>query len=150
MKRPAPNGQTAEDRALIEPTSNEAAGITRRRNKEQKQMADKAHITRLKALGHRHQELFRAHNEAVKSKDRDVEKMLMTLIEKSTDEYTDILRSTLPDDAARATFDEDIRAADKELEAEMQKLDAEFEAAIEEYRATGNNRRLLAHIAESS
>jgi hypothetical protein len=87
--------------------------------------------------------------EAQKTNDRDVEKMLKNLIEKSMDEYTDILRSALPDEAARAQFDEDIKASDKEIEAEMQKLDDEFKAAIEEYRATGNKRRLQAYIADT-
>jgi hypothetical protein len=124
-------------------TEDEMDEAKRRREREP------PHIARLKAWSHRNQQLFLALNEAVKSKDRDVEEMLMTLIEKSADEYTDILRSTLPDDAARAAFDEDIEAGEKEIEAEMQRLDAEFEAAIEEYRATGNNRRLLAHIADT-
>ena len=107
---------------------------------------DTVAVARLKALGHRNQELLRALNEAAKSEDHDFIDMLMPLVREGLDECLSIERSALPDDATRAAFDENIRAADKELEAEMQKLDAEFEAAIEEYRATGNNRRLLAAV----
>jgi len=72
---------------------------------------DKTHIARLEALGHRHQALWRAFGE---SEDRDVKEMLMALIMEGADKYTDILRSNLPDDAARAAFDDALKEMEKE------------------------------------
>jgi hypothetical protein len=109
---------------------------------------DEWHIARLKRWSHRHEKLGRALGEAFKTEDRDVVEMLKKSVEKSLEEYTDIFRSSLPEQA-RAQFDEDSKAAKKDMEAEKQRLNAEFEAAMEEYRATGSEQRLLAYIADT-
>jgi len=109
-------------------------------------MTSEKHI-RMKAWSIRNQELVRLIKKAQDDGDRDTGKMLEDLLTKNIDECKDILRSSIPDEAARTAFDEDVAAGEIELEEKIQKDNAQFEAAIGEYKTTGSKRRLNAYIA---